>query len=44
MNKATRRIIFLYSAGPNRRRDTTPWEIRGDDIGTVIPSVRKQHD
>jgi len=44
MNKAPRRIIFLYSAGPNRRCDSTPWEIRGDDIGTVILSVQKQHD
>ncbi len=29
-------IAFLYSFGPNRRRDSTEWEIRGDDIGTVF--------
>jgi len=28
--------IFLYSFGPNRKRDSSPWEIRGDDIGLVI--------
>jgi hypothetical protein len=28
-----RRAIFVYSFGPNRRRDSTDWEIRGDDLG-----------
>ncbi len=27
---------FVYSLGPNRRRDSTPWEIGGDDIGAYI--------
>jgi hypothetical protein len=31
-----RRVAFVYSLGPNRRRDSSPWEIRGDDVGTVI--------
>jgi hypothetical protein len=31
-----RRAIFVYSFGPNRRRDSTEWEIRGDDVGAVI--------
>ena len=31
-----RREVFVYSFGPNRRRDSTQWEIRGDDVGTVI--------
>ena len=25
--------VFVYSFGPNRRRDSDPGEIRGDDIG-----------
>jgi hypothetical protein len=29
-------VITLYSFGPNRRRDSTRTELRGDDIGTVI--------
>ncbi len=28
--------IFLYSFGPNQRRDSTRWEIRGDDIAVVV--------
>ena len=32
--------IFLYSFGPNRRRDSGRWERRGDDIG-VIFRIRK---
>ena len=31
-----RRRIFVYSLGPNRMRDSTPWEIREDDIGAVL--------
>ena len=31
-----RRIVFLYSFGPNRRRDSSRWEILGDDVGTVV--------
>lgn len=31
-----RRAIFVYSFGPNRRRDSNEWEIRGDDVGAVI--------
>ncbi|MAF83793.1 MAG: hypothetical protein QGH93_10435 [Gammaproteobacteria bacterium] len=27
---------YLYSFGPNRRRDSTRWEIRGDDIAIVL--------
>ena len=27
---------YLYSFGPNRRRDSTRWEIGGDDIATVL--------
>ncbi len=35
-----RRVVFVYSFGPNRRRDSTPWEIQGDDVGAVIYSGR----
>lgn len=28
--------VFIYSFGPNRRRDSDPWEIKGDDIGIPI--------
>lgn len=28
--------IIVYSFGPNRRRDSNPFEIRGDDIGVPI--------
>jgi hypothetical protein len=31
-----RRVVFVYSFGPNRRRDSTPWEILGDDVGARI--------
>jgi len=27
---------YLYSFGPNRRRDSTRWEIRGDDVTVVV--------
>ncbi len=31
-----RRIIFVYSFGPNRKRESSEWEVRGDDIGMTI--------
>lgn len=31
--KTDRRVVFVYSFGPNRSRDSSRWEIRGDDIG-----------
>ena len=27
---------FVYSFGANHKRDSSEWEIRGDDIGTLI--------
>jgi hypothetical protein len=33
--------IFVYSFGPNRRRDSKKWKRRGDDIG-VIFRIRKK--
>ncbi len=32
----TRRSIFVYSFGPNRRRDSSVWEVLGDDVGAYI--------
>ncbi len=31
-----REVVFLYSFGPNRRRDSTAWEIQDDDVGVMI--------
>lgn len=31
-----REIAFVYSFGPNRRRDSTDWELLGDDVGVVL--------
>ena len=34
--KGTRRTTFVYSFGPNRRRESTEWWIQGDDMGSYI--------
>jgi hypothetical protein len=31
-----RRVVFVYSFGPNHRRDSTAWEIGGDDVGAIV--------
>lgn len=31
-----REVAFLYSFGPNRRRDSTDWELLDDDVGVVL--------
>ncbi len=36
--QGNKRLIFVYSFGPNRRRDSTSTEILDDDIGTYISS------
>jgi hypothetical protein len=28
--------VFVYSFGPNRRRDSSTWELGGDDIGVLF--------
>jgi hypothetical protein len=33
-----RRSAFVYSFGPDRRRDSSEWELGGDDIGTYLVS------
>ena len=40
--RSGQRIAFLYSFGPNRRRDSSYTEIRGDDVGTYIVRPEKQ--
>jgi len=35
-----RQTSFVYSFGPNRRRDSGPWEIRGDDVGVLVSGDR----
>lgn len=30
------RVVFVYSYGPNRSRDSSRWEILGDDIGRYL--------
>jgi hypothetical protein len=36
-DKTGRRVVFVYSFGPNRSRDSSRWEILGDDIGQYVP-------
>ncbi len=36
--ETNRRIMFIYSFGPNRRRDSSRTEILGDDIGSFFSS------
>jgi hypothetical protein len=37
-----RRSVFIYSFGPNRSRDSSRWEIRGDDVGEYIVRERSR--
>lgn len=30
------RMTYIYSFGPNRRRESTRWEVRGDDIAVFV--------
>lgn len=34
------RMTYLYSFGPNQRRDSTKWEVRGDDIAVFVRGAR----
>ena len=38
--KSGRRVTFVYSFGPNRSRDSSRWEILGDDIGHYVLNDR----
>jgi hypothetical protein len=31
-----RRSLFVYSFGPDRRRDSSEWEVGGDDVGAYL--------
>ena len=37
------RVVFVYSMGPNRRRDSNKWRIRGDDIGVYVIGGPQEH-
>lgn len=37
-NDGRTRVVFVYSFGPNQRRESTRWKILGDDIGAIILS------
>ncbi len=37
-----RQTAFVYSFGPNRRRDSNEWEILGDDIGAAFVEIGKK--
>ena len=39
-----RRAVFVYSFGPDRKRDSTDWEIAGDDIGAWISRPKASSD
>jgi hypothetical protein len=39
-NDRRRRAVFVYSFGPNRRRESNDWEILGDDLGAWISRPR----
>ena len=34
--RESRRVVFVYSFGPNRARDSSRWKILGDDIGYYV--------
>jgi len=36
--EAGRRLLLVYSFGPNRRRDSDGWSLAGDDVGAVVRS------
>lgn len=35
-----KRVVFVYSFGPNRKRESTVFEIGGDDVGAIIIDTR----
>ncbi len=40
--KRGKRVVFVYSFGPNRRRESSKWEILGDDVGVVLLEERRE--
>ncbi|MEM7356161.1 MAG: hypothetical protein AAF657_35425 [Acidobacteriota bacterium] len=43
-SNGSRRVVFVYSFGPNRRRESSRYEIQGDDVGVVIYDGKKIAD
>jgi len=39
-----RNKVFLYSFGPNRRRDSSRWKLKGDDIGVIFRIRHEDQD
>jgi hypothetical protein len=35
-DRTRKQILFVYSFGADRRRDSSSWEILGDDVGVVV--------
>jgi hypothetical protein len=40
----SRRAIYVYSFGPNRRRDSSEWQIVSDDLGAWVSRPRSATD
>jgi hypothetical protein len=38
--RGRRRAVFVYSFGPNQRRDSSAWRLGGDDIGVYLVRPR----
>jgi hypothetical protein len=34
--ESNRRFHYVYSFGPNRRRESTEWQVLGDDVGAIL--------
>ena len=43
-DSAGRQSVFLFSFGPDRRRDSSAWEIQGNDIGVMIDEFSPSAD
>lgn len=39
-NAERKRVVYVYSFGPNRKRDSTAFEIGGDDVGVFVLDTR----
>lgn len=40
----SRRSVFLYSFGPNRRRDSSKWEYLDDDVGVYLIRTDREQE
>ena len=32
-------LLMVYSFGPNRIRDSTDWDVLGDDVGAIVAEI-----